>query len=139
MTVANSIILSDPVQNLGVSILRQASQKTASEAGDGTTTSCVLAKAIIDKCFEIEFENVTQAKEGIEQAAKDVVQSLEKLKKEVNDKNLVQVATISANGDTYLGGMIADAYLKVGKDGVVTMDDSTTNEDYTEITKKPRL
>ena len=139
VTVANSVILSDPVQNLGVSILRQASQKTASEAGDGTTTSCVLAKAIIDKCFEIEFENVTQAKEGIEQAAKDVVQSLEKLKKEVNDQNLVQVATISANGDTYLGSMIADAYLKVGKDGVVTMDDSTTSEDYTEITNGTRI
>ena len=85
VTVANSIVLSDPVENLGVSILRQASQKTATEAGDGTTTSCVLAKAIIDRCFEQvdDIGNVTQAKEGIEQAAKDVVSILEKYKKEV--------------------------------------------------------
>ena len=83
VTVANSIVLSDPVENLGVSILRQASQKTATEAGDGTTTSCVLAKAIIDRCFEeVEMiDNVTQAKEGIEQAAKDVVSILEKNKR----------------------------------------------------------
>ena len=68
VTVANSILLSDPVENLGCSILKQASQKTASEAGDGTTTSCVLAKSIIDKCFlEIDnIENVNQAKSGIE-------------------------------------------------------------------------
>ena len=141
VTVANSIVLSDPVENLGVSILRQASQKTATEAGDGTTTSCVLAKAIIDRCFEqVEtIDNVTQAKEGIEQAAKDVVSILEKNKKDVTEASLVEVATISANGDTYLGNMIADAYNKVGKDGVVTMDESSTNEDYTEITNGTRI
>tara|TARA_B100000287_G_C20666348_1_gene791865 strand:- start:649 stop:2256 length:1608 start_codon:yes stop_codon:yes gene_type:complete len=141
VTVANSIVLSDPVENLGVSILRQASQKTATEAGDGTTTSCVLAKAIIDRCFEQVdgIGNVTQAKEGIEQAAKDVVSILEKYKKEVTDTSLVEVATISANGDEYLGNMISDAYKKVGKDGVVTMDESSTNEDYTEITNGTRI
>lgn len=141
VTVANSIVLSDPVANLGVSILRQASQKTASEAGDGTTTSCVLAKALIDRCFEkgVTFDNVTQAKEGIEFAAKEVVQNLEKSKKDITEKNLIQVSTISANGDTYLGQMIADAYNKVGKDGVVTMDESSTNDDYTEITNGTRI
>ena len=75
VTVANSIILTDPIENLGCSILKQASQKTASEAGDGTTTSVVLAKAIIDRCFNNidNIENVTQAKEGIEAAAKKIV------------------------------------------------------------------
>tara|TARA_A100001201_G_scaffold84993_1_gene75227 strand:- start:3532 stop:5139 length:1608 start_codon:yes stop_codon:yes gene_type:complete len=141
VTVANSVILSDPVENLGVSILRQASQKTATEAGDGTTTSCVLAKAIIDRCFDSidSIENVTQAKEGIEVAARNVVLALEKMKKEVTDKSLVEVATISANGDKYLGEMIADAYLQVGKNGVVTMDESPTNDDYTEITNGTRI
>lgn len=141
VTVANSVVLSDPVQNLGVSILRQAAQKTAAEAGDGTTSSCVLAKSVIDRCFEKidTIENVTQAKEGIEQAAKDVVSILEKQKKDVTEASLIEVATISANGDKYLGDMIADAYKKVGKDGVVTMDDSTTNEDYTEITNGTRI
>mgnify|MGYP003676867032 FL=1 len=95
VTVANSILLSDPVENLGCSILKQASQKTASEAGDGTTTSCVIAKSIIDKCFEQidEIENVTQAKEGIEYAAREVVKTLEKMKTVVTDEKLLQVAT----------------------------------------------
>jgi len=141
VTVANSILLSDPVENLGCSILKQASQKTATEAGDGTTTSCVLAKALIDGCFERidEIENVTMAKMGIEDAAKDIVKIIEKSKKTVDLKKLLQVASISANGDKYIGKLIADAYNEVGKDGVVTMDESTTGHDYTEVTKGTRL
>jgi chaperonin GroEL len=141
VTVANSVLLSDPVENLGCSILKQASQKTATEAGDGTTTSCVLASKIIDECFKRidDIENVTQAKEGIETAAKDVVAILEKMKIDVTDDKLFEVATISANGDKYIGKMISDAYLKVGKDGVVTMDESTTGEDYTEITNGTKI
>lgn len=141
VTVANSILLSDPVENLGCSILKQASQKTATEAGDGTTTSCVLAAKLIDQCFENidNIDNVTQAKEGIEAAAKDIVKELEKLKVDVTDEKLFEVATISANGDEYIGKMISDAYLKVGKDGVVTMDESTTGEDYTEVTNGTKI
>ena len=141
VTVANSIILSDPVENLGASILKQASQKTATEAGDGTTTSCVLAKSIIDNCFMNidKIDNVTQAKEGIEAAAKKLVSILEKMKKEVTPDTLEQVATISANGDNYIGKMISDAYNKVGVDGVVTMDESPTGEDYTEITNGTKI
>jgi len=141
VTVANSILLSDPVENLGCSILKQASQKTASEAGDGTTTSCVLAKAIIDGCFEEieDIQNVTLAKYGIEEAAKKTVQLIQRSKKDVDIKRLLQVATISANGDKYIGKLIADAYNEVGKDGVVTMDESTTGEDYTEITMGTRI
>lgn len=141
VTVANSIILTDPVENLGCSILKQASQKTAAEAGDGTTTSCVLAQAIINRCFDniSNIENVTQAKEGIEAAAKDIVKALESAKIEVTDEKLLQVATISANGDKYIGKMIADAYLEVGKDGVVTMDESPTGLDYTEITNGTKI
>ena len=141
VTVANSILLSDPVENLGCSILKQASQKTAAEAGDGTTTSCVLAAKIIDDCFNRidEIDNVTQAKEGMESAAKDIVAILEKMKVDVTDEKLLEVATISANGDKYIGKMISDAYLKVGKDGVVTMDESTTGKDYTEITNGTKI
>lgn len=141
VTVANSILLSDPVENLGCSILKQASQKTASEAGDGTTTSCVLAKSLIDGCFENidDIINVTLAKYGIEEAAKKVVSIIEKSKKDVDMKRLLQVATISANGDKYIGKLIADAYGEVGKDGVVTMDESTTGEDYTEVTRGTRI
>lgn len=141
VTVANSVLLSDPVENLGVSILKQASQKTASEAGDGTTTSCVLAKAIIDGCFKNidKIDNVTLAKQGIEDAAKEVVKLIERSKKKIDVKKLLQVASISANGDKYIGKLISDAYNEVGKDGVVTMDESTTGYDYTEVTKGTRL
>ena len=141
VTVANSILLSDPVENLGCSILKQASQKTASEAGDGTTTSCVLAKRLIDLCFEVidTIENVTQAKEGIEAAAQDIVKYLEKNKVDVSNDKLLQVATISANGDKYIGKMIADAYIEVGKNGVVTMDESPTGKDFTEITNGTKI
>lgn len=141
VTVAESILLSDPVENLGCSILKQASQKTASEAGDGTTTSCVLAKSLIDRCFQNidSIVNVNEAKNGIEYAAKEIVEKVRKGVKNVTIENLVQVSTISANGDQYLGEMIADAYQKVGKNGVVTMDDSTTGHDYTEITNGTRI
>lgn len=141
VTVAESILLSDPVENLGCSILKQASQKTATEAGDGTTTSCVLAMAIIDRCFKQidSIVNVNEAKRGIEFAAKEIVDKVKKGVKEVNEDNLRQVATISANGDKYLGDMISDAYSQVGKNGVVTMDESTTGHDYTEITNGTRI
>lgn len=141
VTVANSVLLTDPVENLGCSILKQASQKTATEAGDGTTTSCVLAANLIDQCFINidDIDNVTQAKSGIEQAAKDIVRELEKLKVDVTDEKLLEVANISANGDEYIGKMISDAYIKVGKDGIVTMDESTTGEDYTEITNGTKI
>lgn len=141
VTVANSIILSDPVENLGCSILKQASQKTATEAGDGTTTSCVLASNLIDQCFEniYDIDNVTQAKMGIESAAKDIVSELKNMSVEVDDEKLLEVAKISANGDEYIGKMISDAYLKVGKDGVVAMDESTTGEDYTEVTNGTKI
>ena len=141
VTVANSVLLSDPVENLGCSILKQASQKTATEAGDGTTTSCVLASELINRCFEkIDMiKNVTEAKEGIETAAKDIVKELEKLKIDVTDEKLLEVARISANGDEYIGKMISDAYIKVGKEGVVTMDESSTGEDYTEVTNGTKI
>jgi chaperonin GroEL len=141
VTVANSIILSDPIENLGCSILKQASQKTASEAGDGTTTSCVLARAIINRCFDNidDIENVTQAKEGIEAAAKDIVKLLEKSSKSVNQKTLLQVSTISANGDSYIGELVSNAYEEVGKDGIVNMEDSLSGIDHTEITNGTRI
>jgi len=141
VTVANNAILSDPLENLGCSILKQASQKTGMEAGDGTTTSCVLAKSMVDQVFKgIDLvNNVTDAKEGIEYAAKKVIEILEKSKISIDDDKLLEVATISANGDREIGKMISDAYIKVGSNGVVTMDESTTKYDYTEVTKGSKI
>lgn len=141
VTVANSIILSDPVENLGASILKQASQKTADEAGDGTTTSCVLAQDMVHGIYLVrdQISNVHEVKRGMDLAAKEAIEIIEKNKKDVNLDDLKRVATISANGDEYIGGMIADAYSKVGKTGIVTMDDSLTGSDYIEITKGTRI
>ena len=141
VTVANSIILSDPVQNLGAMILKQASQKTANEAGDGTTTSCALAQDIVHQIY-LEYDridNVHQVKLGMDKAVSDILEILEKITIPVTDDSLVQVATISANGDRYIGEMIAEAYGKVGKSGIVTMDDSLTGSDYIHVTKGTRI
>jgi chaperonin GroEL len=141
VTVANSIILSDPVENLGASILKQASQKTADEAGDGTTTSCVLAQSMVHEIAgnKEAIVNVHEVKKGMDFAATEAIKILSENKKDVGLDDLVRVATISANGDEYIGGMIADAYSKVGKSGIVTMDDSLTGEDYIEVTKGTRI
>lgn len=141
VTVANSIVLSDPVENLGVSILRQASRKTADEAGDGTTTSCALAMSMIEEIVKNKkkIKNVHQVKKGMDATAEKVVELLKELSREVTDESLEQVATISANGDQYLGKMIAEAYRKVGKNGVVTMEDSRTEEDYIDVVKGTRM
>ena len=141
VTVANSIILSDPVENLGAMILKQASQKTANEAGDGTTTSCALAQEMVHRIYSKyeEIVNVHEVKKGMDAAASDVLDILEKQKIPVDDDKLFQVATISANGDKYIGEMISDAYQKVGKSGIVTMDDSLTGSDYIHVTKGTRI
>ena len=141
VTVANSIVLSDPVENLGASILKQASQKTADEAGDGTTTSCVLAQAMIEGVVNQKdhIVNVHEVAKGMTSAAKDAVEIIRKHSQEVTLESLKEVATISANGDEYIGGMISEAYAKVGKTGIVTMDNSLTGSDYIEVTKGTRI
>lgn len=141
VTVANSIILSDAVENLGAMILKQASQKTANEAGDGTTTSCALAQDMVHSIYQRydDIVNVHEVKKGMDAAVSDVLEHLEKITIPVTDDSLVEVATISANGDRYIGEMIADAYDKVGKSGIVTMDDSLTGSDYIHVTKGARI
>ena len=141
VTVANSIILSDPVENLGAMILKQASQKTANEAGDGTTTSCALAQSMLH-AISAKYEdivNVHEVKKGMDAAVMNVLHILDQNSIEVTSDTLKQVATISANGDEYIGDMISDAYQKVGKSGIVTMDDSLTGSDYIDVTKGTRI
>ena len=135
VTVADSINLSDPVENLGASIIKQASNRSARNSGDGTTTTCVLTQALIKEAFQVinENTNITQFKKGMEDACAEVVKSLKNKSKKVSNKTLKSVSRISANNDTELGNIIAEAYIKVGKDGVVTMEESLNSETYVSV------
>jgi len=132
VTVANSVVLLDPVENIGARLIKEAAQKTVKEAGDGTTTSTVLASAILKQCLASDLE-LRDIKQSVEKAKEKILKYLDDIKIEVKDDMLNSVATISANNDKELGGIIADAYNKVGSDGVVLMEESETEKTYVEI------
>jgi chaperonin GroEL len=136
VTVAKSIELEDKVENLGAQIVKQASIKTADQAGDGTTTSTLLAQTILSEGLEnlTNGSNAVDIKRGIDKATKEVVTYLIKeYSKEITDEaQLKQVATISANNDEEVGELISAAIDKVGRDGVVTIEESKTGETYLE-------
>ncbi len=131
VSVAKEIELSDPYENMGAQMVREVASKTSDIAGDGTTTATVLAEAI----FRQGLKNVTAGanpmslKRGIDKSVEAVIEKLKKLSKKVSDREQVaQVATISANGDTEIGKIIADAMDKVGKDGTITVEEAKTIE-----------
>ena len=123
VTVADSIILLDPVENMGAKLLKEAARKTVKEAGDGTTTATVLAHSILCEAYKvIKSENPRQLKEGINLAVDKVVHYLEKHSSKVKGDRIEQVATISANNDKHLGKVISDAFKAVDETGVVMME-----------------
>jgi chaperonin GroEL len=134
VTVAKSIELKDPLENIGAQLVKQASIKTAEEAGDGTTTSTLLAREMFQKGLgTIGDHTAVQVKKGIELATEDVVEYLESVSKDITDEGqLKQVATISANNDNEVGELISTAMEKVGQDGVVSIEESKTGETYLE-------
>src|SRR5207247_906267 len=126
VTVAKEIELKDPCENMGAQMLKEVASKTSDIAGDGTTTATVLAQAI----FRGGLKNVTAGanpmalQRGIEQAVATVVQELKDMSKATKDKKeITQVATIAANNDKTIGSLIAEAMEKVGKDGVITVEE----------------
>ena len=135
VTVAKSIELKDKVENLGAQIVKQASIKTAEQAGDGTTTSTLIAQSILSEGLERiqNGSNVVDIKRGIDKAVKDVTKFIDEQSKDITDEEqLKQIATISANNDTEVGELISTAMDKVGQDGVVTIEESKTGETYLE-------
>jgi chaperonin GroEL len=135
VTVAKSIHLKNKVENLGAQIVKQASIKTAEQAGDGTTTSTLLAQTILTQGLDRvkEGSNIIDIKRGIDKAVKKVVDYLVENSKDITDEEqLKQVATISANNDSEVGELISTAMSKVGQDGVVTIEESKTGETYLE-------
>ena len=135
VTVAKSIELEDPTENIGAQIVKQASIKTADEAGDGTTTSTLLAQEILTQGLDRmkKGSNAVEIKRGIDEAVESVVNYLQVESKEITDEEqLKQIATISANNDTEIGELISTAMDKVGQDGVTTVEESKTGETYLE-------
>ena len=132
VTVAKELKdLEDPLENMGAQIVKQASIKTADKAGDGTTTSTVLANELIQKAFSgiTPNTNVVLVKRGIEAATEEIIANLKQIKREISsEEQIKQVATISANNDEELGALVAEAMNLVGQDGVVTVEESKTGE-----------
>ena len=134
VTVAESVVLIDPVENIGATLIKEAASNTVREAGDGTTTAIVLAQSLLNKLNEYEGEDqIRDIKESITECAKEVVDYLDNTSTEVKGEMLRQVAYISCNNDQDLGDKIGEAYEKVGRNGVVLMEDSPTNETYVEF------
>ena len=136
VTVAKAIDLEERVENIGAQLVKQASIKTGDQAGDGTTTSTLIAREIYRQGLKFmnKGANAVDIKRGVDEAVKLVVEYLEeKLSKEITDEEqLKQVATISANNDIEVGELISTAMDKVGRDGVVTIEESRTGETYLE-------
>jgi len=135
VTVAKEIDLKEPLENMGAQMVREVASKTSDVAGDGTTTATVLAQAI----YREGIKNVTAGanpmdlKKGVEKAVAVVVEELKKLSKPVKGKMIAQVGMISANNDETIGSIIAEAMEKVGKDGVITVEEAKTLETSLEV------
>ncbi|MCG3180717.1 MAG: 60 kDa chaperonin [Phycisphaerae bacterium] len=131
VTVSKEIELPDPFENMGAKMVNEVASKTSDVAGDGTTTATVLAEAIFSEGLKnvTAGANPTELKRGIDLAVAAVVEELKKLSKPVKGKaDLQHVATVSANGDEQIGKLLADAMEKVGKDGVVTVEEGRTSQ-----------
>jgi chaperonin GroEL len=134
VTVAESVVLLHPVENIGATLIKEAAKNTVNEAGDGTTTATVLAHSLLTNSNEaLNEEEIRELKAGIISGAEKVMVYLDKTSIPVKDKMLREVAVISCNNDRELGQKIGEAYEKVGPNGVVLMDESETNETYVDF------
>jgi len=128
VTVAKEVELKDPLENMGAQMVREVASKTSDIAGDGTTTATILAQAIFREGVKsvAAGANPMALKRGVEKAVETVVEEVKKFSKPVSGDAIAQVGTISANGDSTIGNIIAEAMKKVGKDGVITVEESKT-------------
>jgi chaperonin GroEL len=128
VTVAKEVELKDPLENMGAQMVREVASKTSDIAGDGTTTATILAQAIFREGVKsvAAGANPMALKRGVEKAVEAVVEEVKKFSKPVSGDAIAQVGTISANGDSTIGNIIAEAMKKVGKDGVITVEESKT-------------
>ena len=132
VTVAESVVLFDPVENMGATLIKEAARNTVKEAGDGTTTATVLAESLLREVNSND-ATIREIKDGIKSGLKKVNDYLDKISVKIEGDMLKSVSSISCNNDAELGEIIAEAYTKVGKDGVVLMEESPTEETYVEV------
>ena len=131
VTVAQSVVLFDPVENIGATLIKEAASNTVKQAGDGTTTATVLAESILAHVYNsMDKATIREIKQGLQSGLDKVLDYLDSIKIDVDSDMLTNVATISCNNDKDLGLTIAEAYSAVGKDGVVLMETSDTEETY---------
>ncbi len=135
VTVAQSVVLYDPVENIGATLIKEAASNTVKEAGDGTTTATVLAESLLKEVNKEKYakESIRKIKAGISSGLDKVIEHLESRAIEVEGDMLSAVSAISCNNDKALGSIIAEAYEKVGKDGVVLMEESDTEDTHVEL------
>ena len=135
VTVAESVVLYDSVENLGATLIKEAAKNTVKEAGDGTTTATVLAESLLNEvnAIDLSTNSIRDVKQGVNKALSNVNEYLDSIKIDVDADMLTNVATISCNNDKDLGLIIAEAYSTVGKDGVVLMETSDTEETYVDV------
>ena len=134
VTVAESVVLFDPVENMGATLIKEAARNTVKEAGDGTTTATVLAEALIKEVNSCKKDvTIRDIKEGVTSGLEKVNKYLDGIKIDVEGDMLNSVSSISCNNDIDLGNIIAESYEKVGKNGVVLMEESETDQTYVDI------
>ena len=136
VTVAESVVLHDPVQNIGATLIKEAARKTVKEAGDGTTTATILAQAILARVYKEgppSGATPREIKEGILKATTKVLEYLDGIKITVEGDMLTNVANISCNSDIALGTLIADAFNAVGKNGVVLLEESDSGDTFVDV------
>ena len=133
VTVAESVVLYDPVENMGATLIKEAAKNTVREAGDGTTTATVLAESLLKEVNKYQDVSIRDIKDGIQSGLIKVNNYLDKISVKIEGDMLRSVSSISCNNDDELGKIIAEAYDKIGKDGVVLMEESPTEQTYADI------
>ena len=141
VTVAKAVDLVDPVENLAVKMMKEAADRTATSAGDGTTTAIVLTEALVKGGYEMINEDVNRIEvlRGINELTSRVVEDLKKKSKRVTKSKLYDVATISANNDKVIGKLIADVYNEIGRNSIVTVERSKVSDTYSVVTEGLRI
>ena len=133
VTVAESVVLIDPVENMGCTLIKEAARNTVKEAGDGTTTATVLAESLLQEVNKDTKSTTREIKDGIKTGLAKVNDYLNKVSVKIEGDMLRSVSSISCNNDDELGAIIAEAYTTVGKDGVVLMETSESEDTYVEV------
>ena len=141
VTVEESVVLRDPVENMGATLIKEAARNTVKEAGDGTTTATVLAEALIKQIDAALADDLTirEIKDGVNETLDSVISYLNNIAIDVEGDMLKSVSSISCNNDEELGDIISEAYSKVGKNGVVLMEESPTEDTYVDIVDGVKL